>query len=352
MTMRNKPRRGFTLIELLVVISIIALLIAILLPSLAKAKELANRAVCSANIRGAIQVMFTYAQSNESVFPCTPGPVSTTYSNGPQVPGNFTLGQSAGAIVADWYGTSSSTGTGGTTGIQTQDEGNPLACMWILVLQNYITTKSFICPSDPIATTPSLQYTQTAATNGGTAYQANFGFMTDGSTTPNATGQGESYSINYPWQYQSGGSTPANAGGWWTDNIDSNQPVMSDMAPQDTADPTTPNTGRETTEPLSNTYGPYVYNSGNHDGAGQNVGFGDDHVSWESNPYVGSDQDNIFTYFSAAATAGQAQAGPTEGGTGITTTGTSVTLDNQYSPNTPPYDTIMVPVRNVATGAW
>ena len=61
---RSRHSKGFTLIELLVVVSIIALLISILLPSLGKAKEMANRAHCAANLRGIAIANNVYAQDN------------------------------------------------------------------------------------------------------------------------------------------------------------------------------------------------------------------------------------------------------------------------------------------------
>ncbi|MBI1369430.1 MAG: prepilin-type N-terminal cleavage/methylation domain-containing protein [Planctomycetes bacterium] len=62
---------GFTLIELLVVVAIIALLIAILIPSLAQARELAKRTLCAANQRQLAVTFYTYANDSKGVLPDT-----------------------------------------------------------------------------------------------------------------------------------------------------------------------------------------------------------------------------------------------------------------------------------------
>jgi len=63
--------RGFTLIELLVVVAIIALLIAILLPSLARARIVAKRVVCGTQQRQLATAMHAYAAENRGMFPAT-----------------------------------------------------------------------------------------------------------------------------------------------------------------------------------------------------------------------------------------------------------------------------------------
>jgi prepilin-type N-terminal cleavage/methylation domain-containing protein/prepilin-type processing-associated H-X9-DG protein len=61
---------GFTLIELLVVIGIIALLIAIILPSLRKAKLQAQSVACKSNLQNLFRYMLDYANYNKGyVFP-------------------------------------------------------------------------------------------------------------------------------------------------------------------------------------------------------------------------------------------------------------------------------------------
>jgi len=68
---RTGPRRGgaFSLVELLVVVGIIALLLAILVPTLGRAKELARRGTCAMNLKGLSQAVTIYGVENRTMLP-------------------------------------------------------------------------------------------------------------------------------------------------------------------------------------------------------------------------------------------------------------------------------------------
>lgn len=64
-----RRQHAFTLIELLVVIAVIALLLSILMPSLQKAKKMAQSTVCQANVKQWGLVFRFYADDNKGKLP-------------------------------------------------------------------------------------------------------------------------------------------------------------------------------------------------------------------------------------------------------------------------------------------
>lgn len=68
MTLRSRRRSGFTFVELLVVIALIALLIALLIPTLSRARTLAMKVVCAGRLRELTLASRMYSDDNK-VFP-------------------------------------------------------------------------------------------------------------------------------------------------------------------------------------------------------------------------------------------------------------------------------------------
>ena len=65
--MRPIRTKGFTIVELLVVIAIIAMLVAILLPAVGRAREAARNAQCKSRLRQISLAAITYDSRREEV---------------------------------------------------------------------------------------------------------------------------------------------------------------------------------------------------------------------------------------------------------------------------------------------
>lgn len=143
-------KSGFTLIELLVVIAIIALLISILLPSLAAARESSKRVVCSQNVKGATTACTTYATDNVGWWP-TVGSFTRNLANSANTTPDYdnTLLAMGGtdALPRDRESREVFGGPGAAAPSGEEGDVSVSRALWILVRQGQMEPANFICPS-------------------------------------------------------------------------------------------------------------------------------------------------------------------------------------------------------------
>jgi len=123
-------KKGFTLVELLVVIAIIALLMGILMPALARVRQIAFRMVCGTNLSGIGKAMLIYANDYEDELPRAGGRNSVWAASIPAWDATNRF---------DAYNVSLA-GEGGQASIT--------SCFYLLVKYAEVTPKSFICKGD------------------------------------------------------------------------------------------------------------------------------------------------------------------------------------------------------------
>jgi prepilin-type N-terminal cleavage/methylation domain-containing protein/prepilin-type processing-associated H-X9-DG protein len=261
MSKRLSNRKGFTLVELLVVIGIIALLISILLPSLNRARETANRVKCGSNLRQIGQAVLLYSNENKGNYPRTLYVAASALDNKSDV--------TNGTLARDPFNKASPGGN-----VVDNDIGSAI---FLLIRTQDITPEVFVCPSS-------------------NAEKDNYGGASGipgtGATAQNKTNfsnwiKNLSYSYANPYPDVQGVTR-----GYKLNSTNGAEfAVASDVNPgvNGTYDVKAPLNETDTQKNMQKA------NSPNHQGAGQNVLFGDGHVDFVQNPFCGTQRDCIFT---------------------------------------------------------
>jgi prepilin-type processing-associated H-X9-DG protein len=258
-------------VELLVVIGIIALLISILLPSLNKARETANRVKCAANLKAIGNSLLFYSNDWKGAYPRTIYNIALASGTTPLVP---TWG--TGPVSTNAFGT-------GTPGTGRPYDNDVSAAIYLLLATQDITGDSFVCPSS-------------------SAEKWDFGGAANSvANWSNWNGQ-ESINKHLSYSYQNPyGDAGANTSGFKLNaSVGADYAVYADINPgsiisyfnlggrQISFNVVEPTQGSPSASQKR-------ANSPNHDKEGQNILFGDGHVDWVSTAFAGRAGDNIYT---------------------------------------------------------
>lgn len=273
-----------------------ALVLSIMLPSLARARELSKRAVCAANLKGMATAFYTYANENNDIWP------SPFDAEGKLIPAG---GVDYVGAIGSYRGKAGDPDAGDITRMaEIPDKLSTTRGPWMLIRDQISTPKSFICPS-------GIDMPNTDASP-----QAYWDFGVGDITGPANPGQ-----VRQGWRQMSYGyQVPFGKHGRPSSDCDMRMPLAADKGPFGGAldgglasPPNIAADGRSSPEQWR------LWNSPNHGGQGggegQNVLYTDAHVDWASTPVVGVNKDNIYTQWSGQDALGKSQGNrPTAGG--------------------------------------
>ncbi len=259
----ERKRKGFTLVELLVVIAIIALLMGILMPALARVRQIAFRLICGTNLKGIGTAMLVYANDYEDELPRAGGP---TTQHGP---------------LANWLAgdrrTAFGLGNDGSGGKATVSSN-----FFLLVKYAEVTPKSFICKGD--SGVDEFKLGDHGVTNKELIEVWDFG---ESKNDPPTNREHCSYSYHYPFgqfalttSSEPGMAVAADRNPWIKDPAGETQ-IWNDFNPADNAPTLKQKEGNAIT----------------HQDDGQNVLYMDGHVTFEKRAYCAIDDDNIYTWY-------------------------------------------------------
>ncbi|MBE0534608.1 MAG: hypothetical protein IH624_02985 [Phycisphaerae bacterium] len=272
---RTRPCGGFTVWELICILGVIALLFALLMPSLSKVKRISTRVVCGTNLKGLGTAMMVYANDYEDRYPELPG-----------------VGPWAKHLGFDYCIERVDFGPGGDQA----DVGRTVTASWyLLVREADVSPKSFVCPEAP----------QEPFGGRYLVYNRDIVSMWDFGNDPY---RHVSYAMHLPYgrfpAKGNRGAAFAVAGDMspWFENGDILPPGRDPQPPQLLTD--------SRSSSLYEGWGHRAANSSNHNHQGQNVLFGDGHSSFEKASDVGIKEDGIYTYWpSAGAGDGEKRVG-------------------------------------------
>lgn len=258
---RASGRRGLILLDLTSLLFLFALLLiffVVLFPALFRARELAKRTVCAANLKGMGMGLFTYANEGNQGMPIAAHAKAEVPEKGKVKYAPKMIGKKRGQAGNPAAGESDENDT----------ELSTTRNLWTLVRMGGSTPKSFICPSsndlgneedNPQDFWDFAMYEQTSY-----GYQVPYGMR-------GRPGAGE----------------------------DQRALLAAEKGPYGAAleaGKINPGVPRVTLQADARDW--RAFNSPNHRQEGQNVLFGDSHVEFMSKPTVGVKNDNIYTRWS------------------------------------------------------